>query len=58
MIESLQEILEKVTLFDYVYIVLTILFIVQGTLKGFVLSILSVAKWILAYVITIIFFHK
>ena len=32
----LQEILEKVTLFDYVYIVLTILFIVQGTLKGFV----------------------
>ena len=58
MIESLQEILEKVTLFDYVYIVLTILFIVQGTLKGFVLSILSIAKWILAYVITIYMFMK
>ncbi len=58
MIESLQEILEKVTLFDYVYIVLTILFIVQGTLKGFVLSILSVAKWILAYVITIYIFPQ
>ena len=58
MIESLQEILEKVTLFDYVYIVLTILFIVQGTLKGFVLSILSIAKWILAYVITIYIFPQ
>ena len=58
MIESLQEILEKVTLFDYVYIVLTILFIVQGTLKGFVLSILSASKWILAYVITIYIFPQ
>ncbi len=58
MIESLQEIFEKVTLFDYVYIVLTVLFIIQGTLKGFVLSILSVAKWILAYAITIYIFPK
>ncbi len=56
MIENLQEIFEKVTLFDYVYIVLTILFIIQGALKGFVLSILSAAKWILAYVITIYIF--
>ena len=58
MIESLQEIFEKITLFDYVYIVLTILFIIQGTLKGFVLSILSAAKWILAYVITIYIFPQ
>ena len=56
MIENLQEIFEKVTLFDYVYIVLTVLFIIQGTLKGFVLSILSASKWILAYVITIYIF--
>ena len=40
MIESIQGVLEKVTLFDYIYLVLTILFILQGTLKGFVLSIL------------------
>jgi membrane protein required for colicin V production len=45
-------------LFDYIYIILTILFIIQGALKGFVLSILSAAKWILAYVITIIIFPK
>ena len=58
MIESLQEIFEKVTLFDYVYTVLTVLFIIQGALKGFVLSILSAAKWILAYVITIYIFPQ
>ena len=58
MIEYLQAILEKVTLFDYVYFVITILFIIQGILKGFVLSILSIAKWILAYVITIYLFPK
>ena len=58
MIESIQGILEKITLFDYIYLVLTILFIIQGTLKGFVLSILSTAKWILAYVVTIYIFPK
>ena len=58
MIEYLQAILEKVTLFDYVYFIITILFIIQGVLKGFVLSILSIAKWILAYIITIYLFPK
>ena len=56
MIESLQEIFERVTVFDCVYIILTVLFIIQGALKGFVLSMLSTAKWILAYVITIYIF--
>ena len=58
MIESIQNIFEQVTLFDYIYIVLTILFIIQGSSKGFVLSILSAAKWILAYVVTIYIFPK
>ena len=58
MIESIQNIFEQVTLFDYIYIVLTTLFIIQGTSKGFVLSILSAAKWILAYVVTIYIFPK
>ena len=58
MIESIQVVLEKVTLFDYIYLILTILFIIQGALKGFVLSILSTAKWILAYVVTIYIFPK
>lgn len=58
MIESIQDIFEQVTLFDYIYILLTILFITQGSLKGFVLSILSAAKWILAYIVTIYIFPK
>ena len=58
MIESIQGVLEQVTLFDYIYIVFTILLIIQGILKGFVLSILSTAKWILAYVVSIYIFPK
>tara|TARA_B100000700_G_scaffold208349_1_gene228963 strand:+ start:69 stop:614 length:546 start_codon:yes stop_codon:yes gene_type:complete len=58
MIEIIQDIFEQVTLFDYIYIVLTILFVIQGSLKGFVLSILSAAKWILAYIVTIYLFPK
>ena len=58
MIENIQDIFEQVTLFDYIYLVLTILFLMQGALKGFVLSILSAAKWILAYVLTIYIFPK
>tara|TARA_Y100001936_G_C15551222_1_gene397532 strand:+ start:15 stop:560 length:546 start_codon:yes stop_codon:yes gene_type:complete len=58
MIESIQSVLEQVTLFDYIYVVLTILFVIRGAQKGFVLSILSAAKWILAYVVTIYIFPK
>tara|TARA_B100000579_G_scaffold308762_1_gene258461 strand:- start:143 stop:688 length:546 start_codon:yes stop_codon:yes gene_type:complete len=58
MIESIQDFLEQVTLFDYIYFILTVLFIIQGALKGFVLSILSAAKWIFAYVVTIYIFPK
>tara|TARA_B100001029_G_C14984615_1_gene408202 strand:- start:126 stop:671 length:546 start_codon:yes stop_codon:yes gene_type:complete len=58
MIENIQDALEKVTLFDYTYLVLTVFFVIQGTLKGFVLSILSAAKWIMAYIITIYVFPK
>tara|TARA_Y100001936_G_scaffold136515_1_gene133280 strand:- start:159 stop:704 length:546 start_codon:yes stop_codon:yes gene_type:complete len=58
MIENIQGVLEKITLFDYIYVVFTVLFIIQGTLKGFVLSILSTAKWILAYIVTIYIFPK
>ena len=56
MIENIQDVLEKITLFDYVYLILTILFVIQGAIKGFVLSILSAAKWILAYIVTIYIF--
>ena len=58
MIDNIQDILEKITVFDYSYTILTILLMIRGAFKGFVLSILSAAKWVLAYVLTIFIFPK
>ena len=44
MIETVQDFLSQVTLFDYIFFVLTIYFLIQGSRKGFVLSLLSAAK--------------
>ena len=58
MIETFQDFLIQVTLFDYIFFVLTIYFLIQGSRKGFVLSLLSAAKWVLAYILTIYLFPK
>tara|TARA_B100000989_G_scaffold278437_1_gene240229 strand:- start:734 stop:1279 length:546 start_codon:yes stop_codon:yes gene_type:complete len=57
-IEAIQDFLINVTLFDYIFFILTVLFIIQGSSKGFVLSLLSASKWVLAYIITIYLFPK
>ena len=49
---------KNVSSFDLIYLVITILSLIRCTKKGFVLSILSAAKWILAYVVTIYIFPK
>ena len=41
---------------DLIYIVITILSLIKCYKKGFVLSILSMAKWLLAYIITLLIF--
>ena len=46
------------SIIDIAYIVITILSLIKCYKKGFVLSILSMAKWLLAYVITLIIFPK
>ena len=43
---------------DLVYLGLTILSLIQCYKKGFVLSILSMLKWLLAYIITLIIFPR
>ena len=43
---------------DIVYLVITIFTLIGCYKKGFVLSILSIAKWFLAYIITLIIFPK
>ena len=46
------------SIIDLIYIILTILSLIKCYKKGFVLSILSMAKWLLAYIITLIIFPK
>jgi len=43
---------------DIIYIVITILSLIKCYRKGFILSILSMAKWLLAYVITLLIFPR
>ena len=58
MLDTLKEFFNEVSIIDFLYLVITILSLIQCYRKGFVLSILSMAKWILAYVITLILFPK
>ena len=56
--EVLKNISEFFSIFDLIYIVITILYLIQCSIKGFVLSLLSAAKWLLAYILTLILFPK
>ena len=58
MLEVLNDLYKSVSIIDLIYIIITILSVVQSYKKGFVLSILSLAKWLLAYIITLILFPK
>ena len=49
---------ESSSIIDLVYIFITILSLIKCYKKGFVLSILSMAKWLLAYLITLIIFPQ
>ena len=56
MVNTFQDFLGEVSVIDFLYLVVTIFSLIQCYSKGFVLSILSMAKWIVAYVITLILF--
>ena len=58
MLDALREFFSDISIIDFLYLVITVLSLIQCYIKGFVLSILSMAKWILAYVITLILFPK
>ena len=49
---------EKISIIDFIYLIITILSLIKCYKKGFVLSILSMTKWLLAYIITLIIFPK
>ena len=56
--DFLDDILSKVSFFDLAFVIITILSLIKCTRKGFVLSILSASKWLLAYILTLILFPK
>jgi membrane protein required for colicin V production len=58
MLESLGNFYDATSLIDLIYIIITILSLIKCYKKGFVLSILSMAKWLLAYIITLIIFPR
>ena len=58
MIEILAYFYDATSLIDLIYLVITILSLIKCYKKGFVLSILSMAKWVLAYVVTLIIFPR
>jgi len=58
MFEVISNFYTATSIIDLIYLVLTILSLIKCYKKGFVLSILSMTKWLLAYVITLIIFPK
>ena len=56
--EFVKEIKDFFSYFDLAYIIITLLSVFKCTKNGFVLSILSLSKWLLAYIITLILFPK
>ena len=52
------EFYERTSAIDLLYLVVTFFSLIKCYKKGFVLSILSMAKWLLAYIITLLIFPK
>jgi membrane protein required for colicin V production len=58
MLETLVDFYKATSIVDLIYLVITIWSLISCYKKGFILSILSMAKWLLAYVITLILFPR
>ena len=56
--ENFVEFFNLISFIDIVYLIITILSLFKCYFKGFVLSILAMAKWLLAYVLTLIIFPR
>ena len=58
MLKTFADFYDMISIIDLIYLVITILSLIKCYKKGFVLSILSMMKWLLAYVITLIIFPR
>ena len=58
MIDNLIEFYNQTSAIDLVYLIITIMSLIKCYSKGFILSILAMIKWLLAYILTLIIFPK
>jgi len=58
MVDALKDFYVASSIIDLIYIAITVWSLISCYRKGFVLSVLSMAKWLLAYVITLILFPR
>ena len=58
MLEVIKYFFSETSIIDIFYLIITILSLIKCSKKGFVLSILAMAKWLLAYIITLILFPR
>ena len=58
MIDTLKSFYEAISIIDLIFLIITIFSVLKCYNKGFVLSLLSISKWLLAYIITLILFPK
>ena len=58
MVDAFKDFFEASSIIDLIYIIITIWSLISCYRKGFVLSILSMAKWLLAYIVTLILFPR
>ncbi len=56
--DFLKEFYNSISIIDLIYLILTILSLIKCYKKGFILSILAMAKWLLAYILTLLIFPK
>ena len=58
MLDVFEDFYNIVSIVDLIFLFITILSLIKCYKKGFVLSILSMAKWLLAYIITLLIFPR
>ncbi len=56
--EIFKDFYNLVSIIDLIYLIITIFSLIKCYTKGFVLSVLAMAKWLLAYIITLIIFPR
>jgi len=58
MLGTFKDFYNSISLIDLTYLLITLFSLIKCYKKGFVLSLLSMSKWLLAYVVTLLIFPK